>query len=191
MSVRRCDRCKSPNMPANISLTHGTWTEEICQDCFNKEMARRLDVALRRLPVESISVSDLRGRKRRFALTHRVIHLGNLLEAEEITKRGQPGYRFQIIGAHDVAIEDVLEKLKQKIERNIKKRYITEHHVEGHTLLGVDGDEVAGRFEADPYSGNPLVIVDGTPYDWIEFGQLLKQFEGFQFKLVISDLTDE
>lgn len=106
-------------------------------------------------------------------------------------KGSQSGYRFAVIENHEDDIEDVLDKLQQKIKRNINRQYIIEHDLEGYTLRGVDREAIAGRFESDPYSSQePLVIVDGTPLNWNEFGRILTQFEGVQFKVSISDLTD-
>jgi hypothetical protein len=37
----------------------------------------------------------------------------------------------------------------------------------------------------------PLLVIDGREITWKEFGHMLMTFEGFQFKLQISDRSEE
>ena len=36
-----------------------------------------------------------------------------------------------------------------------------------------------------------LIVIDGKEISWIEFGQMLMTYEGFNFKLEIFDRSDE
>jgi len=37
----------------------------------------------------------------------------------------------------------------------------------------------------------PLLVIDGREVSWQEFGRMLMAFEGRQFRMVISDLSEE
>jgi len=52
---------------------------------------------------------------------------------------------------------------------------------------------VRGRIEWDESQEGrvPLVTVDGREITWDEFGRMLMNFEGWQFKLEIRDKSEE
>jgi hypothetical protein len=52
---------------------------------------------------------------------------------------------------------------------------------------------VRGRIDWDERAEGrvPLLVIDGREITWQEFGHMLMTFEGFQFKLQISDLSEE
>ena len=37
----------------------------------------------------------------------------------------------------------------------------------------------------------PILIIDGREIDWDEFGRMFMSFEGWQFKLIIGDKSEE
>ena len=50
---------------------------------------------------------------------------------------------------------------------------------------------VVGRLEYDDNSENHKVIIDGQSFSWDDLGRMLNAYEGFQFKLMIFDMTDD
>lgn len=53
-------------------------------------------------------------------------------------------------------------------------------------------DEIVGKIEYDENNENaPLLVIDGKPYDWNEFGKILKVNEGFQFQVKMIDFTED
>ncbi len=136
---------------------------------------------------------DSTGRERHFNVSTRVVPRYTIVHATETTDNGQPGYEFATRASHKTNIYTACEKLIKKMERELNNQYISEHTAEGHKLRAIDGDLVKGRFEFDEDSQDdaPLVVVDGHPYSWSEFGRILRQFEGFHFKIKISDITDD
>lgn len=161
--------------------------------CYNKETAAAYGVDLPSLPFDTITMVDSVGRERHFNVSTQVVPRYIIVNATESTKNGQPGYEFATRASHKTDIHTVCEKLIKKMERELNKQYVSEHVVEGHRLLGLNGDLIKGRleFDEDSLDDSPLVVVDGHPYNWSEFGRILRQFEGFQFKMKISDITDD
>ena len=37
----------------------------------------------------------------------------------------------------------------------------------------------------------PLLVIDGTHVTWAQFGRILSHYEGWQFRLKISEASDE
>jgi hypothetical protein len=52
---------------------------------------------------------------------------------------------------------------------------------------------VRGRIESDEGQDGslPLLAIDGREISWEQFGHMLMTFEGWQFKLTISDKSEE
>ncbi len=50
-----------------------------------------------------------------------------------------------------------------------------------------------GRIEWDDAHDGcvPLLVIDGQEIDWDHFGRMLMGFEGWQFKLIIADKSEE
>jgi hypothetical protein len=47
-------------------------------------------------------------------------------------------------------------------------------------------------FENDENYGHPpLIVIDGKEITWKDFGQMLKAYEGFKFKLEIFDRSED
>lgn len=49
------------------------------------------------------------------------------------------------------------------------------------------------RIEWDETSDErmPLLVIDGREVSWEEFGRMLMSFEGWQFRMVIGDRSEE
>jgi hypothetical protein len=68
-----------------------------------------------------------------------------------------------------------------------------------HLKRGENGFEISdqrivrGRIAWDESQGGylPLLVIDGREINWDELGHMLMTFEGWQFKLTISDKSEE
>ena len=60
-------------------------------------------------------------------------------------------------------------------------------------LTIADHQTVRGRIDWDEKAEGrvPLLVIGGREITWKEFGHMLMIFEGFQFKLQISDRSEE
>jgi len=50
---------------------------------------------------------------------------------------------------------------------------------------------IRGRIKYGFGEDSPIVIIDGKPFTWDEFGRMITSYEGWQFRLKIVDKTDE
>ena len=68
-----------------------------------------------------------------------------------------------------------------------------QHLTDGEYGLQIADRTVHGRIEWDDSAAErtPLVVVDGREISWEDFGRMLMTFEGWQFKLDISDPSEE
>ncbi|HMA65742.1 MAG: hypothetical protein ACM31E_04580 [Fibrobacterota bacterium] len=116
---------------------------------------------------------------------------GLLSEALEVVnnKNAEP-YIFSILSQFDTDIEYAELQLKAKIKRGIDKKYLK--NLQGHLILGED-DELFGRIDWDSNAddGSMILVVDGKRLTKDEFWELLKSYEGWQFRMQIVDRTEE
>ncbi len=195
----RCERCgKKVLQNEIITIDRGSISpaEHICYDCNNQSIAARMRVNYIPLRNKTLTVIDDLGTEHLFSLTQVIHNTGIGIVAEEITNEDEVGYRFSVHGSFDEKQSELLEKLTQKIKKNISVHYIRKQKFGSHTISTVNGFTVAGRVEAnilpDSNTDNlPMVIIDGKPYTWAELGEMIKRFDGFQFKLRFLEMTDD
>jgi hypothetical protein len=165
--------------------------EELCGRCFNSEVAKLNELDGFESPAfRPVVLADSAGRLHELHFRSRL--LGNIvsLEALEIRDGSPAGYQFQIIGdPHD----DALALLGRLIER--MRRALSIKHLEDgdHGLTIAEHQTVRGRIDWDEKAEGrvPLLVIDGREITWKELGHMLMTFEGIQFKLQISDRSEE
>lgn len=117
--------------------------------------------------------------------------LGNVvaLDAFEVREANPAGYQFQAVGDPD---DDMLVLLGRLIEK-MRKALSMQHLTDTEHGLQIADQTVRGRIEWDDseVERTPLIVVDGREISWEEFGRMLMAFEGWQFKLEISDPSEE
>lgn len=98
------------------------------------------------------------------------------------------GYEFAVLGDHHADVADLIERVRAHAEREVGRLYLERaRHRHG---WAVTDDEVAGRlvWNDDHLSGTPYkVVVDGRMLTWEELGMALDSYDGWNFRLVISD----
>ena len=163
---------------------------DLCSSCFNAEVAKHTGHdGFANIRFEPIGMVDRAGDQHEFHFQTRL--LGNVvaLDAFELREGSPAGYRFQVVGDPS---DDALVLLGRLIEK-MRRALSTQHLVEGQYGLQIAESTVRGRIEWDDSAAErtPLVVVDGREISWDDFGRMLMAFEGWQFKLDISDPSEE
>ncbi len=185
--MSKCEFCNEREV--KIIMTYEDGNEQLCMDCYNKQMAGVLQVKL--VPhSDSFSVKDCNGISRLFHVTVKLDPIGIFMEAEE--KRDY-GYSFAVHGELESDQTELFQKLVDKVNRGIATTYVTDHRFpNGQTIKSIKEDQVVGRLEWDQSNEDcPLVVIDGKPYTWEQLGRMVRQFEGFQFQMRFFDRMDE
>ncbi|WP_456153947.1 DUF7713 domain-containing protein [Rossellomorea oryzaecorticis] len=188
IGLEPCDVCEQRE--ARIRLTSAQGDKEFCETCYNKQMESELDVQLESI-VQSFTVESHDGNKRTFEVHRRLDPLGIFLKAEESTIHG---YRFAVHGELHCNQKELFNLLMDKTIQGVNTSNLKMHRFpNGHQTEGIAADQVIGRVEYDEKShGNtPLVIIDGKPYTWVQFGRMVTSFEGFQMKIEWLDMTED
>lgn len=185
MSV--CDLCKKREV--KVTLSSDGFQEKLCRSCYNEIIAEELGVTLEETP-ETMTAIDDQGVTRIFAVEARLDPVGIFFEAVENIDYG---YEFAVYGALDCKQSELYQQLVDKVNRGVQTRYIhTAAMSSGQSANYIPKNYLVGRLEYDENNESvPMTIIDGKPYTWDELGRLLGAYEGFQFKLKLSDLTDE
>lgn len=192
MHEDRCEECNKIT-PSYDTVHYGSMDgrhRKLCTRCFNAEVAKLhgLD-GFGDIQLAPIGLTDCAGGEHRFHF--RACLLGSIvsLEAFELNEENPAGYKFQLLGDPKDDLFVLLGKLIQKIRKALSIRHIKD----GDYGLQVIDKTVRGRIEWDDDKDGrvPLMVVDGREISWEEFGKMLMNFEGWQFKLDIVERSDE
>jgi hypothetical protein len=189
----RCDSCGRIT-PSYDIINCGSSKDgyrDLCSQCFNKEVAEEDGLAgFENAQFEPVRLSDAAGDAHEFHFRVRLFGPGVALDAFELCDGHPAGYRFQIIGDPEEDQLALLGRLIEKMRRSLSKKHLTKSD------YGLEISEervVRGRIEwDDAHQGEvPLLVIDGRKIDWEQFGRMLMTFEGWQFKLIIADKSEE
>ena len=191
MSDRMCHGCGA-RVPDYNLIHYGSIEagyRDLCSRCFNAEVARRGDLDFEHVEFQPIDMADAGGVSHRFHFLLRLLGDRIALDAFELEESRPGGYRFQVLGDAEADPFTLLGQLTERIRRALGRRHLTS---EGGQLSIADFI-VRGRLDWDPEAegGAPLVVIEGQPVTWEEFGRLLMSYEGWQFKLDIRDRSEE
>lgn len=184
--MNTCDRCH--DREATIIVT-GDGQERLCVSCFNDMVSEEIGIQLEGMP-EEVVVNDYTGTRRSFVIQQRLYPNGIFLQAVEDIEYG---YQFAVHGEINCNQKELFQKLVEKVKHGVSKRF-TEvgKFPSGQTYHSIIGDEVVGRIEHDEMSSSaPMIVIDGQPYTWEQFGEMVKSFEGFQLQIKFFDMTDD
>ena len=165
---------------------------ELCWECNNQLAAKYLGINLEPFRNGIYEFAGIRDKNHKFMI-HKIIHLVGIgYQAVEVTGNDTPGFRVEVMDDLDCNQLDLFNKLEAKIKKTIFKRYLkTVTSPYGNRQTVLKDDEVVGRLEYDDNSENHKVIIDGQSFSWDDLGRMLNAYEGFQFKLMIFDMTDD
>jgi len=122
------------------------------------------------------SFADCAGKIRNFKFTEVLVNEGFSVDAEEIVD-GDAGYKFS---AWSPLWGDCLTILRQKIRRELSRKYLTESP---SGRLSLSHGELWGLISPDG------IVIDGRLIGWESFMDMLAGNEGRQLMISISEAT--
>jgi hypothetical protein len=189
----RCARCGQLT-PSYEIVHYGSMEQgykEVCYQCLNKEMAEAVGLeGFEHVKFEPVGLTDCTGEVHEFHFRTNLFGPGVAIDAFELRNGDPAGYQFQIIGDPEEDMLVLLGRLIQKMRRALATKHLTEGQ---YGLRIADDRVVRGKIEADIDQDDrvPLLIIDGKEITWNEFGRMLMSFEGWQFKMMIADKSEE
>ncbi|WP_342616731.1 hypothetical protein [Rhodoferax sp. GW822-FHT02A01] len=195
MSQYCCERCGKP-APDHDFIYFGpeAGTRLLCTQCFNARVAEKAQIDdFDNRALEPISLPDVDGVDHVFHFQATLLGPMVVLDAFELMEGKPAGYQFREIGRPEEERYEQLARLVQKIRGALAAKFLQD----GPYGPQIRDMEARGRIESDSSSegdlftqATPLLVIDGRKVSWEEFGRMLMTFEGFQFKLQISDASD-
>ena len=187
----RWDECGNEikHRSVHLSDSDGDPGRLLCLECYNREMAAIADVKFEHPTFPTILLTDVDGDEHRFDFAVQLFGYQVSIEAYELDV--EHGYRFEI-GGQPEEVQKLFNKLLGKMRRALSRKHI-EFDEFGGTPGMLDDMVARGRLECDGESDGqlPLMVIDGKPVTWHQFGRILSSYEGWQFKLEIMERTDE
>ncbi|MFP4233700.1 MAG: hypothetical protein ACLFUG_02085 [Nitriliruptoraceae bacterium] len=186
-----CAACGAPDARQWLDATPR------CDRCYNAVLSERHGWPALPDPPPDEAVPAADGRPIR--LRYRLTWAPSGAVCAEVEEANQPigeGFRFQVIGQHDADPRLVLARLRRLAQHEVGRAYLEpDEAVEGGGGRGwaLAGSEVAGRIAGtgDGAVPEPTLVVDGRELTWTELGGLLASFEGWMFRLLLSDSCDD
>jgi hypothetical protein len=192
MSQDRCEQCAQPTA-AYDAIHYGSVDggyRLLCTRCFNAEVAKRNGVTdFENVRLEPIQMMDCAGDVHQFHFQMRLLGTMLVLDAFEIQDGFRAGYEFRTIGKPE---DDVLTLLVRLVEKMRQALAVKDLAING-SQFQIRDRTVRGLISSDPAGPGdiPVVVVDGREIGWDDFGRMLAAFEGWQFRMKISDLADD
>jgi hypothetical protein len=198
MATDKCERCGKEVHNYNdfiMAYTENGNYIPLCFRCYNKEISEAIGIEFDEIDLQPILLQDADGTDHTFYFSVRLMEVGLVLRAfEKEYKNRSGGYEFSIIGDVDDGVFSLFSKLYTRMCKALSRKHI--YHDEGtHKWEITESDIVRGQITDDPdkedWDSDPMIVVDGKAITLKEFGQMLKAYEGFNFKLQIFDESDE
>ncbi len=192
----RCESCGKETQPFT-SILFGSMEKgyrNLCLACYNASFAEDMGLNFDHVDFAPIKLTDVAGEEHEFHFAARLLGDKVSLEALEI-KDGIPrGYHFQVIGSNPEGEPLVL--FKELYER--MRRALSQKHLDNDDDYGphISNEGIArGRIDIDLDDSEgdrkPLMVIDGKEISWQEFGRMLLEYEGWNFKIEIFDRSEE
>ena len=183
--------CRKHEVDIYVTTAQGE-SMGLCWECNNQLAAKYLGITLEPFRNGIYEFAGIRNKNHKFMI-HKIIHpVGIGYQAVEVTGNDTPGFRVEVMDDLDCNQLYLFNKLEAKIKKTIFKRYLkTVIAPYGNRQTVLKDDEVVGRLEYDDNNENHKVVIDGQSFSWDDLGRMLNAYEGFQFKLMIFDMTDD
>jgi len=200
MTANQCTRCGTEVKHYNDSimmLSENGHYVPVCLHCYNKEVSEAIGIEFDEIDLQPILLKDADGTDHTFHFFVRLMGVGLVLGAfEKEYENRSGGYEFSIIGDIDEGVFFLFSKLYTRMCKALSRKHIYRDKTTNKWQI-TKSDIVRGQITYDPdteeedWTSDPMVIVDGKAIPWKVFGQMLKKYEGFNFKLQIFDEGDE
>lgn len=189
---KRCEACGCPlSSYGSVNYSSEDRVQNLCMKCYNETVACTFGIEFEHHEFSPVTLNDADGEKHEFQFTVRLLSNIVVLEAFEIKNEEPDGYRFDVIGEPE---DDMLE-LYTKLFTMMRRALGTKHIEFGKFGWQITNDNtVRGRIDYDPSrpgEHTPLLVIDGKEISWEEFGRMIMTYEGFNFRLVIFDKSEE
>jgi len=191
-----CESCGKETGPYNgVSLgSPETGYRNLCMRCYNEEAAKQAGVRFTHPDFAPIRMKGKDRKEHTFRFSTHLFGNGVSIDAFEVKDDQPEGYHFQVI-EHDPEgdLRLLHKKLMKKMQRALAQKHIKPSKIGGlqitkpWTVRAV----IEGDYDHDSGDHRPVLVIDGKPVDWDQFGRMLMTFEGFQFKMQIHDLSEE
>ena len=188
-----CEVCGTA-VPAYDVVNYGSIEQgyrKLCNRCINAEVANALGLeGFENVRLHPVVMTDCAGERHEFHFRMRLLESMAALDAFELTDGVPGGYQFQILGKPDDEPLSLLGRLIERMRRSLSVK----HLVHGEHGAQIADEKVCGQIEWDESADGrrvPLLVIDGQEVSWDELGRMLMTFEGWQFRLAISDRSEE
>jgi hypothetical protein len=163
---------------------------ELCNRCFNEEVARRDGIDFQHVEFDPIEMVDAAGQPHTFHFRLHLLGDQLSLDAFELRDEEPRGYQFQALGDPEGDLFAMMGQLVERMRRALASRHLEYDKQFG---WGIADFLVRGRITWDEEQDGhaPLLVIDGREITWEQFGRMLMSFEGWQFKLEIHDRSKE
>ncbi|QSS99763.1 hypothetical protein IMZ31_17120 [Pontibacillus sp. ALD_SL1] len=181
-----CDRCEYRE--ATIVITSDR-QKEFCGSCYNEMVSEEMGIKLEGIP-EEVVARDYCDTKRTFNVQQRLYPNGIFLEAAE---NREYGYQFAVHGELECNHSELFQRLIDKVKRGVATQWIEEKEFpNGQQYHSLIEDQAVGFVDYNGVSSSgPMLVIDGRPYTWEQFGEIVKTYEGSQFVMKFFDETDD
>lgn len=138
-------------------------------------------------------ITDRWKKKRHFKIDSFPVPSGILSEAYEVVSdKNREPYRFTVLSDFDTDIEQAELLLKAKIKKSVNRRHLVKR---GNRLWISDDQILRGRITSnDDFSDTDfdrILVVDGRRITIEMFYRLLEEYEGWNFKFIIRDGSED
>ena len=194
MTKSHCEGCGKVLMPYG-SVNLGSIEEGyrvLCLACYNTTIAEHCGVNFEHAEFQPITLTDADGTAHRFDFALRLLGDRVALDAHEIRDNPDGGYEFSVLsfGPEGEPLE-LFQQLFEKMRRGVAQKHLQRCDRKGTQIA--ESGIVRGNVSCDMESDGrlPLLIIDGKPIRWDQFGDMLLTYEGFSFRLEVYDRTEE
>lgn len=187
MGHESCDTCtrKLAHYEAVRALGEGTF----CGACWAERLSVRQGKVVAHVEIAPVDLADAHGRSHRFHFHYNA--RARSIRSFEVVDGKEGGYRFAVLAeGHEptaVLFVRLLDRIRLGLSRvQLERREFSAGGVSpvGHSLVGWIGFDGHGE-------GVPRVTIDGKEIPWKRLGQIVSEFEGWQFRLEMLDPTDD
>ena len=179
-NANRCDECgkevEHGERAVHLTDQDGDIGRLLCLDCYNQEMAATIGIDFENPKFPPVLLVDVNGEEHKFIFIVQLFGHRGCIESFEPEK--DHGYRFSI-GGHPEEMQKLFNRLLGKMRRALSRKHIEFEEYDGMPGM-LDDMEVRGRIEWDDDSRGalPLLVIDGKPVTWDQFGRILSSYEG-------------
>jgi hypothetical protein len=188
----RCEACGT-DVPGYDTVYYGSIEQghrDLCSRCFNAEVASAMGLeCFENVSLHPVVMTDCAGERHEFHFRTRLLGSMLAIDAFELIADAPGGYQFQILGEPEDEPLSLLGRLIERMRRSLSVKYL----VHGEHGTQVADWTVCGRIDWDAPADDrtPLLVIDGREVSWEDFGRMLMTFQGWQFRLAISDRSEE